>query len=132
MATKKKASVKVIRYQVPQYGIVGYKRAFSKDKNSRRLVTLWIPADAHVIMGDSDKNERKCRASKAKVLEITCLHGIKQHEKAFTKHNQHTGLVYEVGKVMKPQNGFDRNTRESCRAGIHFFLSKEDAENYSY
>ena len=80
------------------------------------IVKLEIPSDAKRSSGTS----RKCRASKAKVLEIQNMDG--------TKANGNTaisikGLTYAIGKTVHP-DFFDENRWNECSNGIHFFHYK--------
>ena len=81
------------------------------------LVKLLIPEDAK----RSSATTRKCRASKAIVLEVIGAEkGISQNDADF---------VYEVGKEMIPDS-FDDDRWDECSNGIHFFITKGEAENY--
>ena len=37
-------------------------------------------------------------------------------------------LIYRVGQMVEPANGFDENRWKTCGAGIHFYLTREEAE----
>ena len=70
---------------------------------------------------------RKCRAEFAEVLELVDMEGSKVESAC----SQHDGtFVYKVGETVRPSNGFSENWMEECEAGIHFFISKIEAENY--
>jgi hypothetical protein len=77
------------------------------------LCKLQIPANAKRVGGLIG---RKCRAEFAIVLE--------GGGKAF-----HNGHVYKVGETVKPDT-FDPNPLIECSHGIHFFICKQEAENY--
>jgi hypothetical protein len=81
------------------------------------LVKLLIPEDAK----RSSATSRKCRASKAVVLEVIGA------EKAISMTNPH--FVYEVGKEVLPDS-FDDYRWNECSHGIHFFLTRKEAEQY--
>ena len=69
---------------------------------------------------------RKCRVSKAKVLEIKDEKGNNLYEDV----DKHTGkLVYEVGKWVVPDS-FDDDITKECTNGIHCFLTRKEAEEY--
>lgn len=84
------------------------------------IIKLEIPEDAE----RSSSNSRKCRCSKAKVLEIqsltdeTILH---DEDMSFRG-----GLIYRVGEMVYPDE-WDPNRWNECSHGIHFFLTKEEA-----
>jgi hypothetical protein len=82
-------------------------------------VKLLVPASAK----RSHAFGRKCRAEYADVLEVigaevgtTLLHGPKTE--------------YRVGTRVMP-DAFDDNWMGECSNGIHFFITRIEAENYS-
>lgn len=98
---------------LPEGDIIGYKQC-----SNGILVKLKIPADAKRTHAFG----RKCRAEYAEVLEI---HG------AATAHSSHDpNFIYTVGATVKPQHPFSDNWKEECESGIHFFITKIEAENY--
>ena len=73
-------------------------------------------------------NGRKCRCSKAKVLSITTSDGIDVNNKtAVSKHDG--SFTYKVGEVVSVDN-FEPNRWEECSAGIHFFITRQEAVDY--
>ena len=91
--------------------IIGWKKC----KNNV-LVKLEIPRGAIVF----SINNSKCRTDKAKVLEI--IGG----DRAYSKYNF---FSYYVGDIIEI---FDFNCQYNveCAEGIHFFRTREEAENY--
>jgi len=89
--------------------IIGYKKL-----SGGVIAKLKIPADAkrHNATG------RKCRAEYAIVLDGE---GASQYD---------CGFVYKVGETVRPTNGFDPDRWNECAGGIHFFLTREEAEDY--
>jgi hypothetical protein len=81
------------------------------------LVKLRIPADAK----RSNSTGRKCRASSAEVLEIIGA------EVAYSKHDRN--FTYRVGETVTADD-FDENRWNECAAGIHFFITRAEAEDY--
>ena len=81
------------------------------------IVKLLIPEDAK----RSSATTRKCRASKAIVLEVIGAEKGVSYEDA--------DFVYEVGKEMTPDS-FDDDRWNECSHGIHFFITREEAEKY--
>ena len=105
--------------QCPETGsFIGYKKAADK------IVMLEICADAK----RSSATSRKCRCSKAKVLSITHLDG---SDSGLTevKSNYSKEFVYRVGEVAEVPD-FDDNRWNECAAGIHFFITREEAVRY--
>ena len=81
------------------------------------IVKLLIPEDAK----RSSATSRKCRASKAVVLDVIGAEkGISSTDKTF---------VYEVGKEVVP-DFFDEDRWNECSHGIHFFITRAEAERY--
>ena len=104
--------------QCPEKGAyIGYKKAGGK------IVELEIQEDAK----RSSATTRKCRASKAKVLSITSIDGEEHFEEA--KSNYDNSFVYEVGETVEVKD-FDENRWNECSAGIHHFITREEAERY--
>ncbi|HET8685652.1 MAG TPA: pentapeptide repeat-containing protein, partial [Methanosarcina sp.] len=82
------------------------------------IAKLVIPHDAERM---NAIGSRKCRASKAFVHEIFG---------AEAEYDQHTGkLLYTQGHEVIPDT-FDPDIRVECSNGIHFFLTRIEAENY--
>ncbi len=99
---------------LPEGDLIGWKKC-----RDSVLVKLLIPADAkrsHVF-------GRKCRAEFAKVLEII---GAKE---AVSSHN--SNFTYKVGETVNPEKPFSTDWQEECASGIHFFITKIEAENYN-
>ena len=105
--------------QCPETGsFIGYKKAADK------IVMLEICADAK----RSSATSRKCRCSKAKVLSITHLDG---SDSGLTevRSNYSKEFVYRVGETVEVPD-FDDNRWNECAAGIHFFITREEAVKY--
>ena len=90
------------------------------------IVELRIPKDAK----RSSATTRKCRASKAEVLSITSIDGKKHYKKALSQYRCDGLFVYEVGKTVVPDNGFEENRWIECAAGIHHFITRDEAVAY--
>ena len=84
------------------------------------IVTLKIPADAK----RSSATTRKCRASKAIVVDIEGNDGVKFTE-AISNHD--CEFVYRVGETVEVPD-YDEDRWNECSRGIHFFMSKQEAE----
>lgn len=70
---------------------------------------------------------RKWLNSEAEVLSIESLDGTKQYQEAVSSYDN--SFAYNVGEVVKVEN-FDENRWEECSAGIHFFITREEAVRY--
>ena len=108
------AAIAVAKTRIlPEGDIVGWKKC-----QSGTLVKLLIPKKAK----RSHAFGRKCRAEFVKVLEVV---GAKEAKSI------HDGTVYVAGKTVKPKCQFDENWMEECASGIHFFITREEAEEYN-
>lgn len=111
--------------QCPEDGsFIGYKKI--KDLKGEYICKLLIPEDAK----RSSATTRKCRCSKAKVLEII---NIRTHEKVKSVHHYCTYniIVYSVGEFVYPDS-FDENRWNECSHGIHFYITKQEALNHEF
>jgi hypothetical protein len=83
------------------------------------VATLKIPAAAK----RSNATTRKCRAEFAIVIQLPegCSVGHSQHDPTFT---------YMVGETVRPSQPFNDDRWNECAPGIHFFITREEAENY--
>jgi hypothetical protein len=102
-------------FQIPQEGtLIVWKKVIGG------LVKLRIPAKAKrtaSLVG------RKCRAEYAKVLE-----GIGDPRPGHFV-SSYDGTRYRVGDTVYPDK-YDPDIRVECTHGIHFFLTREEAEAY--
>ena len=105
--------------QCPETGsFIGYKKA------SGYIIELEICADAK----RSSATSRKCRCSKAKVLAITNLDG-SESGLSEVKSNYDKDFIYRVGETVEVPD-FDDNRWNECAAGIHFFITRDEAVKY--
>ena len=88
------------------------------------IVKIEIPANAKRT---SNLLNRKCRAEFVKVIEIKNTEG-KKIEKAFGLCD--SKLLYEVGNITKADS-FDDDFTIDCSHGIHFFLTRKEAEEWN-
>jgi len=98
----------VTRTILPDGDLIGWKKL-----QDGVICKLQIPAKAGRVGGLIG---RKCRAEFAIVL-------------AGEGQSQHNGMTYKVGEEVKPDE-FDPNPLVECSHGIHFFITKQEAENY--
>ncbi len=107
-----------------------YKKARYRDEGGYSescIVTLEIPAKAQ--RSQDICNDFKCRASEAKVLKIEAPPGNVLNKKTKAYSTKDNNFFYTVGKTVKPRKPFD-TSGQACASGIHFFMTREDAENY--
>ena len=85
-------------------------------KTGNGVIKIRIPASAKRI---SSLVGRKCRAAFVKVLKGSGYSSIRALKK----------LYYEEGKIVHADS-FDDDIRVECSHGIHFFMTKEEAEEF--
>ena len=95
---------------LPDGDLIGWKKC-----RDGVIVKLRIPESAK----RSHAFGRKCRAEFADVLEIFgAAEAISQHDNT---------TVYRAGARINP-DGFDENWQEECSCGIHFYITRVEAE----
>ena len=94
--------------------IVGYKKA-----SGGKIITLEIPVEAKVF----SINNSKRRTNKVKVIDM-------QGETELSSIRDNI-FKYHVGDEIDITN-FDERYNVECGAGVHFFLTREEAEKYVY
>ena len=100
----------------PEGPFWGYKKCHSV--NGDILVKLLIPADARRSHGA----ERKCRAEFVDVLEVIGANeGVSDRD---------SSVRYRAGERVTADS-WDEDRWETCSHGIHFMLTKEEAQAYS-
>lgn len=107
--------------------IIGWKKAYVDGTMLPKsvIVKLLIPADAQ----RSNATGRKCRASKARVLDLQDKQGNSLPPDT-TAHSEHdTDFTYKKGETVHVEN-FDTNRWNECAPGIHFFITRIEAAEY--
>ena len=98
--------------------------AYTAYKKARGLIVeLEIPADAL----RSSATSRKCRASKARVINITNADGNPAGDRVASDHDK--DFVYVVGQTVEVPD-FDTDRWTECSTGIHHFITREEAVNW--
>ena len=87
------------------------------------IAKLLIPADAK----RSSATSRKCRAEFVKVLAL--FKDGKEFAGPAGTNTSGNKTVYAVGEIVKPDKWDDDRWNE-CSNGIHFFITRTEAENY--
>lgn len=75
----------------------------------------------------SSATTRKCRCSKAKVLDVTTIEGESVDIVAYSEHDP--TFEYQKGEIVEVPD-FNEDRWNECSAGIHFFITREEAVNY--
>lgn len=109
--------------QCPEEGaFIGFKRCrASKELKEDRIVKLLIMEDSL----RTSSNNRRCRASKVKVLSIESLDGEEKFNSAISKRDHE--LKYIVGEIIEVKN-FNKERWSDCAEGIHFYITRYEAE----
>lgn len=97
---------------LPEGDLIGWKKCMEGV-----IVKLRIPESAK----RSHAFGRKCRAEYADVIEV--IGG----DVGVSRHDGST--EYRVGQRVTPDR-FDENWQEECSSGIHFFITRLEAESY--
>ena len=102
---------------IPDAGpIIGWKKC-----RDGRIVQLRIPAKAK----RSHASGRKCRSDRARVLAIFNSDGTPATEAASLRD---LSFRYVVGETVVPQVPFDDNPWNECASGIHWYITRLEAE----
>ena len=105
--------------QCPETGaFVAFKKC-----ECNRIVKLLIPEDAK----RSSATTRKCRASKAIVLEISDFSGEVKYKEAQSTYD--SDFIYKQDETLEIEN-FDDDRWNECAPGIHFFITRQEAIDY--
>jgi hypothetical protein len=100
----------------PEGDIIGWKKLAGG-----LIAKMLIPAAAK----RSNATGRKCRAEWAQVLEI--WDGTTQVQSGVSSWD---GSAYTVGESVYPDK-WDDDRWDECSNGIHFFITRPEAENYN-
>lgn len=121
-----KLSIAKISILPDEGDIIGWKKAWTDDMPATPvIVKLLIPADAQ----RSNATGRKCRASKARVLDLQDKQGnsLPPDTTAYSGHD--TDFTYKKGETIHVED-FDTNRWNECAPGIHFFITRIEAVEY--
>ncbi len=112
---------------LPNYQIIPEEGAFVGWKKVAGNVILKLK-----ILPDAKRTSslvgRKCRASKVLVLDAFRITGAKLKEKKFVS-GWNPDFTYEIGKTAEVFD-FNRDIRIECASGIHFFVTRKEAEEW--
>ena len=105
----------------PESGsFIGWKKARIKGSRGECIVKLEIVEDAM----RSSATGRKCRCSKATVLEVQGINGDVLEQSAASDRDEN--FHYVPGSVVSVSD-FDENRWNECSTGIHFYITREEA-----
>lgn len=99
---------------------IGWKKARLKDNREECIVKLEIAEDAM----RSSATGRKCRCSKATVLEVQGINGDVLEQAAVSDRD--SDFQYIPGTVVSVLD-FGENRWNECSTGIHFYITREEA-----
>ena len=107
----------IINLQCPEEGsFIGFKKVIGG------IAKLLITEDSL----RSSATSRKCRASKVVVLEIKTFGG---RDLLSAKSKYDNGFIYTVGETIEIED-FNKDRFVECTSGIHFFITRREAELY--
>ncbi len=95
----------------PEGNLIGWKKL-----RNGTICRLLIPTDAKRVGGLIG---RKCRAEFARVLDGSGISWTTEHD----------AIAYAPGKIVRPDR-FDPDPRVECSNGVHFFLTRQEAEEF--
>ena len=98
--------------EIPEGDLTAYKKC-----RGNKIVTLTIPAAARRSVATGNKH----RAEYAIVKDIS------EGDSAESAHQ--AGFFYRVGETVRP-DAWDENRFNECAGGIHFFMTRAEAEAY--
>lgn len=108
------------RAELPHYNIVPEEGGFyAWKKTSYGVIKIYVPADAKRC---SSLVGRKCRASKVKVVSGEGVGGLSPNISVGYKR-------YGKGDIVEADK-WDDDIRVECTHGIHFFMTKKEAEEW--
>lgn len=115
---------------LPAFQLVPETGAFTawKKVEDGFILKLMIPASAKRT--SSVGGTRKCRASRAKVVSVYSTDGSpinKQRKHYYSIYKN--SFRYTVGKYVEEPK-FNPDPQVECAKGIHFFLTRKEAEDY--
>lgn len=114
----KNAESALARMVVPSEGdIIGWKKAWTPS-GEPCIVKLRIPEAAK----RSNATGRKCRAEYAEVLEVFGAE--------YAKSDYDGSVKYRPGQTVRPDS-WDDNRWNECSHGIHFFITRTEAEEWN-
>ena len=107
--------------------IIGWKKAWTDNEMPPTpvIVKLLIPSDAQ----RSNSTGRKCRASKARVLDLQDKQGNSLPPDTTAYSGYDTDFTYKKGETVSVED-FDTNRWNECAPGIHFFITRIEAVEY--
>lgn len=106
---------------VPEGKLIGWKKLVGGN-----VAKLEIPEKAKRV---NAYGSRKCRAEYVRTIEIYDISG-SPRPKNFEGKSSHDHFTrYRAGRITRPDK-YNPDPRVECSHGIHFFLTREEAENY--
>ncbi|MBL3897901.1 pentapeptide repeat-containing protein [Bifidobacterium longum] len=119
-----KLSIAEISILPDEGDIIGWKKA-NADSTTPVIVKLLIPTDAQ----RSNSTGRKCRASKAQVLDLQDKQGNSLPPDSTAHSSYNPDFTYKKGETIHVED-FDTNRWNECAPGIHFFITRIEATEY--
>ena len=113
----------LININLSQFLIVPETGSFIGYKKSKEGIIIKLEIQENSLRLNA-LSSRKCRAQQVKILKFInskkrILHS--SYDKKFT---------YKIGQIITVDN-FDTDITKECSSGIHFFITKKEAEDYN-
>lgn len=107
--------------------IIGWKKAYVDNTMPPTpvIVKLLIPSDAK----RSNSTGRKCRASKARILDLQDKQGNSLPPGTTAYSSFDPDFTYKKGETVHVED-FDTDRWDECAPGIHFFITRIEAVEY--
>ena len=106
-------------------GEAGGQKANLSGANLYGAARILVPAEAK----RSHAFGRKCRAECAEVLGIFTGEGVERPEGYIGRSDFDSEFTYQKGQTVHPDS-FSEDWTTECAPGIHFFITRLEAENY--
>ncbi len=109
------------RSNCPEEGdFIGWKKVY---ENGNDIILKLLVTGARV----SPLSSRKCRTNEVKVL--AAFKGRKERKTGVFTSGRNTNFKYRIGETITAPD-FDPNPLVECSAGIHFFITRQEAEDW--
>lgn len=112
--------------------LIGYKKCYSIDTVGGKLIPLLVTLRIPAAAKKNRTFDRKQRCSEAEVIKIECLdHNIYNLKWTAARSLADKNFFYKLGETIKVDD-YDETDFKTCSTGIHFFLTREEAEAYNF
>ena len=107
-------------------GFTAFKKVISYNSKKTLIAELYVPEDA----ARSSALSNKCRCDKAIVVRFYDPNTLQPVKNKAARSWFKPSFIYRINDIVRPINYFDTDRYRECAAGIHFFMTIEEAKNY--